>query len=151
MQYGNNAFSTLIRISYRPPVFLFYLVVFTHLGAIFSLCYADLPWTPVAAGLFLLLFNLFAYVFKIRQARSEQVSPVLCLNKNNEWSVVVKGTTCKLQLRPAAYVHPCLVILRFYDQRKKLWCFILTRENVEKQDFRRLRVRLLHGETRAED
>ena len=149
MQYRDNAFSTLVRISYQPPGFLFYLVTLTHLGAVFSIYYADLPVSPMYAGLFLVVLSYANFLFNFRQARVQQVSPVLCLNKKNEWSVTTQGVTHALQLRPGAYVHPGLVILRFIDQNKKPWCFILTRTNVDEHSFRRLRVRLLHGETSA--
>ncbi|NKB39211.1 MAG: hypothetical protein GKR93_18935 [Gammaproteobacteria bacterium] len=147
MQNRESAFSVFIRISYRPPSALLYLILFSHLGAVFSVYYAALPLLPTLLCMILILINLLHLIYQFRQMKKQVNAAQICLTKKNEWLIIDNNIVHKARLKPATLVHPCLVILRFKSEMKNSWCFILNGENVERDTFRRLRVRLLHGET----
>ena len=147
MHKKESAFSVFIRISYRPPSALLYLIFISHFGAVFSVCYAVLPFIPTLLFVLLILASFIHSLYQFRQMKMRPSAPQLCLNKNNEWLVIDKGIAYSVRLKPATLVHSCLIVLRFSGGLKNLRCFVLNRENVEKQTLRRLRVRLLHGET----
>ena len=147
MHKKESAFSVFIRISYRPPTTLLYLIFTSHIGAVCSVYYAVLPLLPALLCTALILASFVHSMYQFRQMKMRPSAPQLCLTKKNEWLIVDEGIVHKVKLKPAALVHPRLVILRFKSELKGSRCFILNSENVEKNAFRRLRVRLLHGGT----
>lgn len=150
MVYRENAFNIPIRISYRPPLILVYLMTFSHTGALLCLFFVAVP--PLLLGLLMLVttVNYCLFIRGFFQQQRMLPCPQLCLGKENEWSLLLgHNEVLSLQLRPGALVHRLLLVLRFSTENRKFYCFILNAENVESNTLRRLRVRLLHGKTKS--
>ncbi|MFT7459648.1 MAG: hypothetical protein ACI909_002330 [Planctomycetota bacterium] len=146
MIYRDNAFSVPIRIHYRPPRSLLYLMAFSHFGAALCLLLSSLPyWLSVL--LILLVTACFSFFYQdFNKQQVATITPQLCLGKENEWSLIDGNDEVRsIKLRPSALAHSLLLVLRFSDVEGRSYSFILNAENVEKNTLRRLRVRLLHG------
>lgn len=129
---------------YSPSIRLFLVQGVIHLGAVVCLWPTLLPlWLKPLLALCIL-------ALLVRQGREFlrlRDRPLhLMLNREEEWLLLQQGMDDeRLQLLPGAFVHPWLAVLRF-RRAGRLWplVLILTRDNIESELFRRLRVRLRH-------
>lgn len=145
MSNRDNAFTLPIRIAYRPPRSVLYLAIFIHIGAILCLHATSLPvlLKLLLGSTVVCQFLLILRDHQLRHAAS--VAPELCLARDDSWLLLDGEEELGLELCQGALVHRLLLVMRFNSDRGKVHTFLLTRENVDKQVLRRLRVRLLHG------
>lgn len=128
-----------IYIPYRPSrrVCLFNALV--HAGAVFCLFLADIPYVAavlVGAGV------LAHYGYCLRRFLSPE-NICLKLHKGGRWQLLREGNkAADLRLLPGALVHPHIVILCFRETGGRTRSCVLTRDNLDTQTLRRLRVRL---------
>jgi len=130
-----------IYIACRPSFNIAIFNALIHLGAIGSLFPADIPSGAVILLISCVLLHLFYYIRQYRIRCETHV--MLKLNKENKWELTgANGEIKDLDLLPGTFVHPCMVILRFKDECRRAYTYVLTTDNIERQTLRRLRVRL---------
>ncbi len=146
MNHRENAFNAPIRVTYRPPKVLLYLMTLSHFGALPCLLFVSLTVWLTGPLLVLILTNYYFFVRGFSRQQHARYCPQLCLGKDNRWSLLTASDeSLAIQLQPGAFVHRLLLVLRFKAENGNSWSFILSPENVESHTLRRLRVRLLHG------
>ena len=140
----DSVFTLPLRITYRPPRLVFYIVMLSHLGALACVRVTSLP-EPLQLSLaaVLVMHMSFAW-FSCRRQRNTAQAPVLCLGSDGDWILVEADDEHRIELCEAALVHRLLVVLRFRGQKGQRWDFVLNHENVDRTTLRRLRVRLIH-------
>ncbi len=151
MNFRDNPFNLPIRIHYRPPNSLVYFLTVSHVGALLCLFPTAFSvwWKAMLAGL--LALNYIYYFPGLLRARIQEPRPQLCLNRENEWSLVnTANDALALTLHTGALVHRLLLVLRFTATDGQTYSFILTPKNVDLNTLRHLRARLLHGNKEPE-
>lgn len=139
----DGAFELPIHISYRPPAWLLIFLSISHLGAIICIFAVPVPsWlgvliaTAIVGSLLWSLSRHFYYRYRSVPVR-------LILNASDDWSLADERGDRAIRLLPGAFVHPCLLVLRFRDNGRSR-SFILTPSTLDEDMLRRLRVRLLY-------
>ncbi len=143
MAPGHGPFEQAIRIAYRPSRTVFIVLAVLHMLALCSLMLVEIPvWVGLLLAA-LVVVGLFKSCVDYRAQREHYPHRELLLDTNELWYLIDnREAAVELRLRPAALVHPLLIALRFSDARRRKYVFILTRDNVDKDTLRRLRVRL---------
>lgn len=141
----DSLFTLAVRISYRPPGLLLYIVMLSHTGALVCVLATSLPAVGRASLAMILFLHCLYYLFAWYRQYHQRPLPVLCLRRSGEWRLIEDGEEHTLRLCEAGFVHRLLVVLRFTAGNRRPRGFVLTRENVDATTLRRLRVRLLHG------
>jgi len=134
-----------IRIYYRPPGSLFVFLSLIHVVSLFYLLLPEFPpWSRELSAL-TIFCSYICYVRDFIHTRRKRVE--LILRPDNEWRLVDfnrrDDDSCKMTLIPGAFVHPLLVVLKLRSPFGH-YTFLLTRENMDADTLRRLRVRLLY-------
>lgn len=128
-----------IFIPYRPSIRVCLFNTLVHAGAIFCLIMADLPHTvtvPIGAGI------LTHYGFYLKRFFSPE-NICFKLDREDRWQLLRPGRAAvDLELLPGALVHPRIVVLCFREPGRRTRSCVLTRDNLDAQTLRRLRVRL---------
>ena len=128
-----------IFISYRPSIRVCLFNTLVHAGAIFCLVLTGLPHTAtvlVGAGI------LTHYGFYLKRFLLPE-DICLRLDRDDRWQLLRPGRAAvDLKLLPGALVHPKIVVLCFREPGGRTRSCVLTRDNLDAQTLRRLRVRL---------
>ena len=128
-----------IFIPYRPSMRVCLFNTLAHAGAIFCLVLADLPHTVtvlIGAGV------LTHYGFYLKRFLSPE-NICFKLDRGDRWQLLRPGRAAvDLRLLPGALVHPNIVVLCFREPGGRTRSCVLTRDNLDAQTLRRLRVRL---------
>ena len=128
-----------IFIPYRPSIRVCLFNTLVHAGAIFCLVLADLPYTmAVLLGVGVLTHCGF-YLKRFFSPEN------ICfkLDRDDRWQLLRPGRSAvDLRLLPGALVHPRIVVLCFREPGRRTRSCVLTRDNLDAQTLRRLRVRL---------
>ena len=128
-----------IFIPYRPSrqVCLFNTLV--HAGAVVSLVLADIPHGAavlIGAGV------LAHYGYYLGRHLSPE-NICFKLDRGDRWQLLREGNeAADLKLLPGALAHPHIVVLCFREAGGRPRSCVLTRDNLDAQTLRRLRVRL---------
>ena len=137
-----NRFLLPIRVDYQSPRILQLFLLVIHSGAIFCVLSSALSATLQFFLISLIcLINLKHYQQYCLEKRLEN-RPKLILDKDNNWRIIlsrVGEVSCRLL--PGAFVHRLLVVLRFIDESGRRHTFIFCPDNINNDEFRRLRVR----------
>ncbi len=138
-------FEQAVRIRLKTSYCLALLVYIAHAGALISLFLVNISLLiKVLIGLFVLYS--FMQTRKRYLLREPGRSPVeILLTSENEWRLkFADGHMEKANLMPGSYVHPWLVIVPL-DVKGKIHYVLIPADGVDDtQDYRRLRVRLIH-------
>ena len=128
-----------IFIPYRPSIRVCLFNTLVHVGAIFCLVMAHLPhMLTVLVGVGILMH----YGFYLKRFFSSQ-NICFKLDREDRWQLLRPGRAAvDLRLLPGALVHPHIVILCFREPGSRTRSCVLTRDNLDAQTLRRLRVRL---------
>lgn len=138
-----RGFELPIRIDYLPPKWLPGVNALLHIGAV--LCV--LPTSP-DLYIKVLLISVIIASFAITEYRLyRQLSGFeprqLILDADDRWYVAAPATDrIKVSLISGGFLNPAFAVLRFADNNKKEYVFILSSSNVDGDALRRLRVRL---------
>jgi len=138
----HNPFELPLFIPVRPSPWFIALFYMAHLGAITVLFASNISLLVqllITSGLVASLCH--GHFMYINQGNPD--SPVqLVLNQTGEWLLnFANGRTLPAVLKPAAFVHPLLVVLSFKADTG-ICRVVLTPDTVDPDTFRRLRVRL---------
>lgn len=110
-----------------------------HAGAIFCLVLADLPHLVTALIGAAILTH---YGFYLKRFFSPE-NICFKLDGEDHWQLLRPGhAAVDLGLLPGALVHPKIVVLCFREPGGRTRSCVLTRDNLDAQTLRRLRVRL---------
>ena len=128
-----------IFIPYRPSIRVCLFNTLVHAGAIFCLVMADLPHAvTVLVGVGILMH----YGFYLKRFFSPE-NICFKLDREDRWQLLRPGRAAvDLELLPGALVHPRIVVLCFREPGRRTRSCVLTRDNLDAQTLRRLRVRL---------
>ena len=128
-----------IFIPCRPSIRVCLFNTLAHAGAIFCLVLADLPHlVTVLIGAGVLTHYGF---YLIRFFSPENIC--FKLDGDDRWQLLRPGRAAvDLGLLPGALVHPKIVVLCFREPGGRTRSCVLTRDNLDAQTLRRLRVRL---------
>jgi hypothetical protein len=138
----DNVFLQTLRIPIRASRVLLGSILACHLGALLLLPAADLPrW--LAALLGAAVIASLAHALHRHLAHADPEAPrEWLLNAEGEWWLIDNGgRVWPARLRPDACIHPVLSVLVF-RVRDRTFPLLLTRDNIDPDTFRRLRVRL---------
>jgi hypothetical protein len=129
-------------IAIRPSRWLAVVLYITHIGAILILLVTGLPLVVRSLLIGAVIINLWVTTRSILLQKSLRSPVQLLLNAAGEWYLTMSnGDVHEVALRPGAFVHPWLVVLPFRRGSRRP-VVILTPDVVDKDLFRRLRVRL---------
>ncbi len=128
-----------ILIHYRPSrqVAVFHALV--HAGAVCSLFLTQLPLavSALTGAVILVHYGYCLWRFLFPQPLSFK------LDRHGRWQLLRAGQDAlDLKLLPGALVHPRVVVLCFREPGGRSRTCVLTRDNLDAQTLRRLRVRL---------
>ena len=128
-----------IFIHYRPSSRVGIFNTLVHAGAIFCLFLADIP-----GGIAVFIGTGVILHFCVYLRRYFSPSDLhFKLDQHNHWQLLkLNHEAIDLDLRPAPFVHPLIVALRFKDATGQTYSCVLTHDNLDRQTLRRLRVRL---------
>lgn len=128
-----------IFIPYRPSMRVCLFNSLVHAGALFCLVLADLPHlVSVLTGTGVLTH----YGFYLKRFFLPE-SICFKLDREDHWQLLRPGRAAvELGLLPGALVHPKIVVLCFREAGGRTRSCVLTRDNLDTQTLRRLRVRL---------
>ena len=134
MQY-QHGFHLPIRLRIGPSSILNRIVFSFHALGVSPLLYADLKgWIIVSAGLVLCLHYRWLRMHKLNN------SIQLIMKSRHDWLLSIGDDQFSpVKILPGSFVHPYMTILRFRKQQKII-TVILTGDNVDTDQFRRLRV-----------
>ena len=137
-----NQFALPIHIFIRPSPWLAGGIIVIHLGAMLALCVTDLHWLLNTLVTLVITASLVRELL-IHVVQKHPDAPVqLLLTAESEWWLTTcSGRDISVQLMPAAFVHPLFTVLPFQGGDKR-YSVILTPDVMDKDLFRRLRVRL---------
>ncbi len=134
-------FETPMYMAYQPSFNVAIFNAFIHLGAAGSVFLAAIPVSVsvllTGCVLLHLLHTIRRYLHLVR------CQTMLKLDRENQWQWIGPNDEIRgLDRLPGTFTHPCMVILRFKDECKRVYTYVLTTDNVDRQTLRRLRVRL---------
>lgn len=119
------------------------LLVLTHGGGLAGVWVIDIP---VSAKILLSLGVTAAGLYSVAVYALRCVGPAVTMlycDANDRWQIRTKsGQTQPAVLLPGAYVHPLVTVLRFRRTDGKRVCVPLVADGLDRDDFRRLRVRV---------
>ena len=128
-----------IFIAYRPSKRVCLFNTLAHAGAVFSLALADIPHG--LAGL--IGAGVLAHCGYCLKGVLFPENICFKLDRGDRWQLLRAGSAAvELELLPGALVHPRIVVLCFREQGGRTRSCVLTRDNLDAQTLRRLRVRL---------
>ena len=128
-----------IFIPYRPSKRICLFNSLAHAGAVFCLVLADIPHG--LAGLFA-AGVLAHYGYCLKQFLFPE-NICFKLDRGERWQLLRDNhEAVDLELLPGALVHPQLVVMCFKEPTGRTRSCVLTRDNLDAQTLRRLRVRL---------
>ena len=142
MSYGRYA-SPLQLDLFKSHILLYYLLAIYALAFV-SLFYFALPPLIIAAiGLILFVRGYRTIALHVTRKARQAILRVVW-DDNDRWHIVRKnGEKVRVKLVGDTFVHPKLTILNFkVPQKRFLQAVILTRDNINQETHRRLRVRL---------
>ena len=143
-----TGFELPIHIDYFPPGWLAGIVALVHLGAI--LCVLPTSLELYAKFLLILTIILSFVMTEYRlYRRMNDTNPLqLVLDQEDRWYVIDSALSRKrVVLKSGGFINPILAILRFMDNKKTRYVFILSSSNVNADTLRRLRVRMKFRKT----
>ena len=145
MDSNHNPFLNIIRLPVELPQSIVITGIFVHITSIF------LPWL---SGLSLMgklilsaipVISFYYYYVKYYRAPIENQVKELVLNSKDKWQVQMEqGQIYTAELGKIKFVHPLLTIISL-NYNKKQQDFIFTSKTLDKDTFRRLRVRLRYS------
>jgi membrane-bound toxin of toxin-antitoxin system len=142
MDSSENPFLATIRLPVKNSPIMLMAIITVHVICLL------LPWLTGLALFIKLLLTCVAlvsfcvHVYKFVQNSDNKCIETLILDSEDNWQVKIKnGAAHHAELGHSLFVHPYLTIisLSYEDQQKY---FIFTPENIDADQFRRLRVRL---------
>ena len=147
----HTPFEQVMRIAYRPSRMVFMVLAAAHILAFAGILLAEVSlWVKFFLAV-LVASGLYKSCRDYSGQGGSDAKTELVLDARDSWYLINdKQDTVELTLRPAVFVHPVLIVLRFVDTQRKRHVFILTPDNLDKDSLRRLRVRL-RFRTTAED
>lgn len=154
MEYGVNimesAFLLPLVIDYRVSRRVQIYLVLLHALALLALLGSDHTWqTSLPAG-GLLIFSLWWHFLRRVDYAGKLTGYRFILDRDNLWWVRDRaGKETSIKLLPGAFVHPCMVVIRFAANDSKKYALILSDDNLDAETLRRLRVRLRYPTTGA--
>ena len=151
MEQGYKPFEQTLRIEYRPSLILFNVLLTAYIAAFLAIFIAEIfVWTKLllSVGMFFSLLKSWkAYIEKNRHTHQIRI----VLDADDVWHLIEEDKLQELTMLPAAFVHPLLTVLRFVDGKRQKYSFIFTKDNINQDIFRRLRVRLRFSSSLYED
>jgi hypothetical protein len=145
MDRQDAVFELPIRIAYIRPRWLVSFIVFAGVGAVICLLYVDHVWS-VRASLIAGVLVLTAH--EIHQTGQRDAS--LILDGMDHWLILFQDAEAvPAILSKATVVLSELIVLVLQTAEGKRYRFILTPDNIDKTQLRRLRVRLFYPVSHA--
>jgi hypothetical protein len=146
MNTGYSKFLLPLVFVYRPSKSLLYFLILMHGATLPGLAYAGIdPRIAVVCGI-LVIWSLLRYTIQHCSRSGVGHGNRFILSPDNDWWMLDRNGKGQLikQLR-GSVVHPWLVIIRFKCEQDRCYALILTRDNLEADVLRRLRVRLRYA------
>jgi len=141
---SSKKYAAPLQLEIRPSRILLVVLLLLHLSAIVILITLPMP-AILMFVLSIVLILIGAHLMSLHALRSsEKAVTKIIWDANDEW--LLSGSArqnVKVDLLGDSYVHPKLTILRFKEP-DKMWSnsVVLLKDNIDENDFRRLRVRL---------
>jgi len=134
------AFELPLRIVYSPPRWLLPFICSTHASAILCIFTVDAGWITMSA----LVVSIITSLAQAITRHSGTSTPSrLILDARDRWMIIKPGAgRTYASLLAASVVLPDFIVLLLKTGTNKKYVFILTRENLDQDTLRRLRVRL---------
>lgn len=144
MDSSYNPYLQPLRLKVALPTSIYIILLVVHVPAVV------LPWfaaIPVILKVFIslsVLVSFFYYLFAGTLVKTASNVERLVLDNNDDWQIVlVNGDMYTAAFGEQHFINPMLTMLELrYDGKK--YIFLFTPENVDKDSFRRLRVRIKH-------
>lgn len=144
MDSSYNPFLQPIRLNVALPTSFYITLLAIHLPAVMLPWFTALPVMLKAVTSLAVLGSYFYYTFAGTLVTTVNTVEQIVLDSNDDWQLVlVNGDILSAGFGERHYIHPLLTILELRHNREKYF-FLFTPENVEKESFRRLRVRIKH-------
>jgi len=143
-----SAFLQPLVIDYRVSRrVLIYLILLHTLAQLALLC--SYPgWPAVVPASLLLILCLYRQFLQCLDHTGNLTGYRFILDQDNRWWVRDRtGKETDIRLLPGAFVHPCIVVIRFEDHASQTHVLILSDDNLDALSLRRLRVRLRYPPT----
>lgn len=139
---SSNAYATPLRLDLKPSVILARLTGAAYLCALAAMVLSGIEfWQKALAGLLLAgggIFHLLGYPLGNNRHRIRS----LVWNSGTAWEIVRKDSGESASLGPETLVFAWLVILQLKPEQGR-WLYLpILPDMLDKDDFRRLRVRL---------
>ena len=140
----NSGFELPVRFTYCEPVWLPVYYIALHTGAIFSVIVAELP---IIARVLLIIFIISSFILWgydrfVRKVHKHGLE--IILNNQNEWTIKETGLQpVTAILISARILHESLIYIKLKSTCGKVYQLWLSRSSIDKDNMRRLRVRLL--------
>lgn len=136
----HSSFLRPIIIQYRPPVWLFYVIVLLYALAIYGVLIS-----AILLELKIILIILISIGFYRESIDHNNYTPeLLTLDFNGNWKTKTAGDQeANIRLVSVGFYTPTLIVLGFKDEELKMHTYVLTNNCVDDDTLRRLRVRLL--------
>lgn len=143
MRQGRRPFEQTIRIPCRPSGRIFRILLLVHVLAFTSLFFtAIMLWIKISLAV-VTGASMYRFYKAYMCEKDTWNRRQLLLNGDDEWRLIEgNGADREVNLLPATFVHPLLLVLRFVDDQEKHYSFVLTPDNVDQDSLRRLCVRL---------
>jgi uncharacterized membrane protein len=134
-------FELPIRFLIKPSKWVIVVIYLTHSGALICTTLSNIPMITMLMACSVILLSLivghYSYIYRLKEVPAE-----LLLDELDEWYITETGDELTpVVLLPEPFVHTHLIVLRF-KQGKGNRRVILTADNLSKNLFRRLSVRL---------
>lgn len=143
----DNGFLYPIRITTRLSPRLLALIYGAHAISLGVLPGISVSWTVRSVLTGCVLYSLYRFDARHRRRNDPGYPDEIQLNRHDEWSMKLPcGELRPVELLPRSFVHPRLVVLRFREGRKHI-AVILTPDVVDREQLRRLRVRIKYRKT----
>ncbi len=141
---SSKKYAVPLQLEIKPSRILFVVLLLFHLSAIAILITLSMP-AVITFVLSIVLILIGAHLVSLHALRSsEKAVTKIIWDANDEWLLSGRARqNVKVDLLGDSYVHPKLTILRFKEP-DKIWSnnVVLLKDNIDENDFRRLRVRL---------
>ena len=161
---SSKKYATPLRLEIKPSKILLLFLLGIHLVALILIYFLEFTLFLSISFYTFIILSAYFVINKYALLNSSKAIVKLIWDTNNEWILEAKnGETIQAELKQDSYIHPFISILifncrqdgvqanagkftGFYKLKLGFTCnVILLKDNVNENDFRRLRVRLKVG------
>jgi len=155
---SSKKYATPLRLEIKSSKLLFSFLLFSHLLAAGIVIYLNIDKLLTALLVTLIYWSAYTTISKHAWKKSSNAIVGLVWDANDEWFLKFKsGEEITARLHGESFTHPMLTVLNFrsqgvvYETQEKPplyaklhpgYSVIILKDNVDKNDFRRLRTRL---------